>query len=266
MYRCAQCVTTHTEKNDHTSSREHAWLKIAHLCVSKQLSSTCHVSFFAAPDTDQKNKFSLTYLTYLSDVLSLTPKSFGARSTVTLRRSTAEWRINTNPISHKHNARIVVESLATIRVVSGRWVNTLKRRRFTVRYFERWHTDEDHHAPVPLHSLVKVVLTWAASEFGAGANGDCGDAFLQTELDEEARVHSFSAWKLMVAPFWADHELKQCSRIWCTANTLIVAAIQLSFACLNSWFSTAEQNLSRMRMVASVLLVGLQLFSSETWS
>ena len=27
MYRCAQCVTTHTEQIDHISSREHAWLK-----------------------------------------------------------------------------------------------------------------------------------------------------------------------------------------------------------------------------------------------
>ena len=52
--------------------------------------STCHVSFFAAPDTDHKHKFFLTYLTYLSDVLSLTPKSFGARSIFTLRRSTTE--------------------------------------------------------------------------------------------------------------------------------------------------------------------------------
>ena len=32
----------------------------------KQLSSTCHVSFLAAPDTDHKQKFSLTYLTCLS--------------------------------------------------------------------------------------------------------------------------------------------------------------------------------------------------------
>ena len=61
MYRCAQCVTTRTEQNEHISSREHAWLKIAHLCVPKQLSSTCHVSFLAAPDTDHKHKFSLTY-------------------------------------------------------------------------------------------------------------------------------------------------------------------------------------------------------------
>ena len=99
MYSCAQCVTTHTERIDYISSREHAWLKIAHLCVSKKLSSTCHVSFLAAPDTYHKHKFSLTCLTYLSDVLSLTPKSFGARSIFALPRFTAEWRINTNPIS-----------------------------------------------------------------------------------------------------------------------------------------------------------------------
>ena len=55
------------------------------------MSSTCHVSFLAANDTDHKHKFSLTYVTFLSDVLSLTPKSFGARSIFTQRRSTAEW-------------------------------------------------------------------------------------------------------------------------------------------------------------------------------
>ena len=50
----------------------------------KQLSSTCHVSFFAAPDTVHKHKFSLThliYLTYLSDSLTNTHKIFGTRST-----------------------------------------------------------------------------------------------------------------------------------------------------------------------------------------
>ena len=70
-------------------------IKIAHLCVK------IVVSFLPAPDTDHKHKFSLTYLTNLSDVLSLTPKSFGARSICSLRRSTAEWRINTNPVSHR---------------------------------------------------------------------------------------------------------------------------------------------------------------------
>ena len=34
-------------------------LRIAHLCVLKQVSSTCHVSFLAAPDTDHQHKFSL---------------------------------------------------------------------------------------------------------------------------------------------------------------------------------------------------------------
>ena len=100
MYRCSLCVATHTGQNGPISSREHVWLKIADLCVSKQLSSTCHVSFFAAPDTDLKHKFPITYVTYLSDALSFTPKSFGARSIFTLRRFTAEWRINTKPVSH----------------------------------------------------------------------------------------------------------------------------------------------------------------------
>ena len=106
MYRCAQCVTTHTEQYDHISSREHTCLKgaqprVARIGVLKQLSSACHVSFLAAPDTDHKHKFSLTYSTYLSDVLFLTPKTFGARSIFTVRKFTAEWRINTNPISHR---------------------------------------------------------------------------------------------------------------------------------------------------------------------
>ena len=40
-----------------------------------QLSSTCHVSFFAAPDTDHNHQFSLIlliYLSYLSDSLTNT--------------------------------------------------------------------------------------------------------------------------------------------------------------------------------------------------
>ena len=47
-----------------------------HIFVSlKQMSSTCHLSFLAAPDTDHKHKFSLTHfihLSYLSDSLSFT--------------------------------------------------------------------------------------------------------------------------------------------------------------------------------------------------
>ena len=54
-------------------------LRIAHLCVAKQLSSACHVSFFAAFDTDHKHKFSLTYFSYFSDNLANTHKTFGTR-------------------------------------------------------------------------------------------------------------------------------------------------------------------------------------------
>ena len=91
MYRCAQCVSTYTAQYDNVSSREHAWLKsltdqdCTHWCPKKIPSSTCHVSFLAAPDTDHQHKFSLTCLTYLPVVLSLTVKSFGARSIYTLR-------------------------------------------------------------------------------------------------------------------------------------------------------------------------------------
>ena len=35
-------------------------LRIAHLCVLKQVSSTCHFSFLDAPDTDLKHKLSLS--------------------------------------------------------------------------------------------------------------------------------------------------------------------------------------------------------------
>ena len=74
----------------------------------KQLSSTCHVSFLAASDTDHKHKFSLThliYLSYLSDSITNTHKNYGTRPIVTLRCSTAEWRINTNHISHSYEPR-----------------------------------------------------------------------------------------------------------------------------------------------------------------
>ena len=64
-----------------------------HIFVStEQLSSTCHVSFLAAPDTDHKHKFSLThliYLSYLSDSLTYIHKIYDSRLKKTLRCSTA---------------------------------------------------------------------------------------------------------------------------------------------------------------------------------
>ena len=81
--------TCSVAKHDHISSREHAWLRRLegsglHIFVSlKQWSSTCHVSFLAAPDADHKHKFSLTHsrllLPYLSDSLTYTHKIYGSR-------------------------------------------------------------------------------------------------------------------------------------------------------------------------------------------
>ena len=60
-------------------------LRVAHLCVPKQFSSTCCVSFLAAPDSDHKPKFSSTYFTYLYYSLTNTHKIVGTRSMFTGR-------------------------------------------------------------------------------------------------------------------------------------------------------------------------------------
>ena len=78
----------------------------------KQLSSTCHVSFFAAPDTDHKHKFSLTHFIhffYLYDGLTFAHKPYDSRPFCTQRCSTAEWRINTNPVSDRKRTKAQVE-------------------------------------------------------------------------------------------------------------------------------------------------------------
>ena len=88
----------------------HAWLKswkaqeCSSLCPQKPVSSTCHVSFLAAPDNDHKHKLSLTHLIYFS--ISFRRSSPAHTRSMVLDPylpcdvSTAEWRINTNPISH----------------------------------------------------------------------------------------------------------------------------------------------------------------------
>ena len=95
-------------------------LRVAHLCVLKQLSSTCHVSYFAAPDSD--HKFSITYLTYLSGNLTNTQD---LRYTIHIypANEVVEWRINTNPISHNcrcsGSAQMVQEQLQPVVLLSG---------------------------------------------------------------------------------------------------------------------------------------------------
>ena len=75
----------------------------------KQLSSTRHVSSHAAPDIDHKQEFSLTHFIHFSnpsDGLIFAHKPCDSRPSYTLRCSTAEWRINTNPSSHKNCSTI----------------------------------------------------------------------------------------------------------------------------------------------------------------
>ena len=91
----------HTAQSHHFSSREHAWLKVKDLCAKNILSSTRHVSFLAAPDTDNQHKFSLTYLSNLAVILFYTPKPVVPRSIKTLRPFTAELWFLGSPISHR---------------------------------------------------------------------------------------------------------------------------------------------------------------------
>ena len=65
------CVWTVQPQN--TARTElHSMITFHHANTRGTLSSTCHVSFLAAPDTDHKHKISLTYLIYLSDDLTIT--------------------------------------------------------------------------------------------------------------------------------------------------------------------------------------------------
>ena len=84
-------------------------LRIAHLCAPNII--VIHVSCLipCRTCTDHKHKFSLTHLiysSYLSDSLTSTHKIYDPWPMYTLRCSTAEWRINTNPISHRLGAQI----------------------------------------------------------------------------------------------------------------------------------------------------------------
>ena len=98
--------TCRVAQHDHISSREHAWLKSwkAQDCTSLCLWNNCHPRVMS---------HSLPHLTLTPSISSLSPISssiifptvspthtiYGPRPTFTLRCSTAEWRINTNPIS-----------------------------------------------------------------------------------------------------------------------------------------------------------------------
>ena len=106
-HKYSTCRVAQHDYNFITRIRVAQWLQSSGLYIFvslEQLSSTCHVSFFAAPDSDHQHKFSLTHFihfSYLSGGLTFAHKYCDSRPIDTLQCSTAEWRINTNPISHK---------------------------------------------------------------------------------------------------------------------------------------------------------------------
>ena len=82
-------ITFHQANTRGSSSR------IAHLCVPETI---CHPSVMS-----HQHKFSLTlfiHFSYLSDGLIFAHWPYDSRPLCTLRCSTAEWRICTNPVSH----------------------------------------------------------------------------------------------------------------------------------------------------------------------
>ena len=98
MRTLCQHITLHSLITFHHANTRGSSLRI---CASKNiLSSTCHVSFLAAPDTNHQHKFSLSSTSPILQSFSYTLKTVDARSTHTLRRFTAEWWILGNPISH----------------------------------------------------------------------------------------------------------------------------------------------------------------------
>ena len=94
MYRCAQCVTTLSVNRTPTQTA----CTDAH-SVSQHILNIMITFHHANTRGSRLHIF----------VPQNTPESFAARSVFTLRRFTAEWRINTNPISHRLYEPKVIE-------------------------------------------------------------------------------------------------------------------------------------------------------------
>ena len=112
MYRCARCVSIHTELN----------------CTSlfpKRFSSTSHVSFFAALYIDDKHTFFRIYFIYFP---TNSPLHQFLRRTI----STAEWRINTNPMFDRFGAGVAqpVRRLSQDSKKNGTQMTRFKERRW----------------------------------------------------------------------------------------------------------------------------------------
>ena len=90
----------------------------------KQLSSTCHVSSFDAPETAHQHKFSLTHFIPFSTFPMVSPLHTGPVTLdpyKSLRCSTVEWRINANPTSHRFSPCSRRESWGSFFWGPGHW-------------------------------------------------------------------------------------------------------------------------------------------------
>ena len=87
------------------------------------MSSTCHVSFLATPDTDHKHKFSFTFLTHLSDNLTNTHQTFGTRSNLPCKVPQQSGESTQSP-------SITQDGWIVLLVRRERWSDQLCRVRF----------------------------------------------------------------------------------------------------------------------------------------
>ena len=137
--------TCRVAQHDHISSREHAWLQSWKAQDCMHIFLSCVMSHSLPHLTLTPSTSSLTLVAYLSDSPTNTHKIFGTRSIFTLRRSTAEWRINTNPISHRIHAISKPHNIPTERVDSFKYENrhslgceTLSSWRTLLYWYHDW--------------------------------------------------------------------------------------------------------------------------------
>ena len=110
-YRCLNSTPTNTARTKlhsmitfHHANTRCSSSRIVHLCPQNNRHPRFMSRLLPNPTTDHQHKFSLTHFIHfsnLSDGLTFAHRPYDSRPLCTLRCSKAEWRINTNPISHR---------------------------------------------------------------------------------------------------------------------------------------------------------------------
>jgi hypothetical protein len=130
--------------------------------------------------------------------------------------------------------RVVPRSSATTRVMTGRWVDTADKSRWTTRGFEqRLDGTENHVANTPSLIHLKALLVYAETKGHVAAVGDCSGAFYQAPLKEEriflepppeAQVSPDSVWEALCAfpglkgapKAWEEHSAHEMEKLGMT--------------------------------------------------